>query len=55
VGVAEVAHIENHLFHVVTVGPHLELADLKDKTRRERVGNEVIAKTSRKMKQYQMV
>ena len=30
VRVAEVRHLEDHLLHVVRVGAHLELADLKE-------------------------
>ena len=31
VRVAEVRHLEDHLLHVVRVGAHLELADLKER------------------------
>lgn len=33
VRVAEVRHLEDHLLHVVRVGAHLELADLKEEER----------------------
>ena len=39
VRVAEVRHLEDHLLHVVRVGAHLELADLKE--RREEEGTSV--------------
>ena len=35
VRVAEVRHLEDHLLHVVRVGAHLELADLKEGRRKE--------------------